>query len=147
VWEGEPIPAELGVFPGYLLARLGETSRRRFAEVMEPTGLDGRHFRVLTMVAARPGMTQQQLHEKTLIDPSSMVAVIDELETRGFAERRQDPDDGRARTIFLTAAGERFERRITRQALELQDELLSELDEQERATLHLLLRKLTGATA
>jgi DNA-binding MarR family transcriptional regulator len=147
VWEREPIPAELGVFPGYLLARLGETSRRRFAEVMEPTGLDGRHFRVLTMVAARPGMTQQQLHEKTLIDPSSMVAVIDDLETRGFAERRQDPDDGRARTIFLTPAGERFERRITRLAAELQDELLAPLEEQERVTLHTLLRKLTGSDA
>jgi DNA-binding MarR family transcriptional regulator len=147
VWEGEPIPAELGVFPGYLLARLGETSRRRFAEVIGPTGLDGRHFRVMTMVAARPGMTQQQLHEKTSIDPSSMVAVIDELETRGFADRRQDPDDGRARTIFLTAAGERILRRITRLAVELQDELLAALSAPERETLHALLRKLTGSDA
>ncbi|HEX4483109.1 MAG TPA: MarR family transcriptional regulator [Solirubrobacteraceae bacterium] len=147
MWIGAPIPPELGVFPGYLLARLGETSRRRFAEVMGPTGLDGRHFRVLTIVGVRPGMTQQQLHEKTSIDPSSMVAVIDELETRGFAERRQDPDDGRARTIFLTPAGERFVRRITRLATELQDELLAPLDKHERVTLHTLLRKLTGSEA
>jgi MarR family transcriptional regulator, lower aerobic nicotinate degradation pathway regulator len=147
VWEREPIPAELGVFPGYLLARLGETSRRRFAEVIGPTGLDGRHFRVMTMVAARPGMTQQQLHEKTSIDPSSMVAVIDELETRGFAQRRQDPDDGRARTIFLTTDGERMARQITRLAVELQDELLAALSEQERETLHALLRKLSGSDA
>src|SRR6202020_3590077 len=144
---GTPIPPELGVFPGYLLARLGETPARRFAAVMEPTGLDGRHFRVLATVAARPGLTQQQLHEKTSIDPSSMVAVIDELETHGFAERRQDPDDGRARTIYLTPPGERFERRITRQATELQDELLAALSEPERATLHALLRKLTGVEA
>ena len=141
---GAPIPHELGVFPGYLLARLGETARRRFGEVLEPTGLDGRHFRVLTIVGARPGLTQQQLHEKTSIDPSSMVAVIDQLETRRFAERRQDPDDGRARTIYLTPAGERFERRITRQATELQDELLAALSEPERETLHALLRKMTG---
>jgi DNA-binding MarR family transcriptional regulator len=144
---GRPIPPELGVFPGYLLARLGEISRRRFGEVISPTGLDGRHFRVVTMVGARPGLTQQQLHEETSIDPSSMVAVIDELETRGLAERRQDPDDGRARTIYLTPAGERFARRITRQAAELQNELLAALSEPERETLHALLRKLTGVEA
>ena len=142
--EGEPIPSELAVFPGYLLARLGDTSRRRFSALIEPTGLDGRHFRVLTMVGVRPGMTQQQLHEKTSIDTSSMVAVIDELETRGFAERRQDPDDGRAKTIYLTPAGERVLKRTTRLADELQDELLAPLDAEERVVLHALLRKLAG---
>jgi len=147
MWERGPIPSELGQFPGYLLARLGEASRKRFQKALEPERLHPRDFGVMTMVAAQPGMSQQQLHEKTAIDPSSMVAVIDELETRGFAERRQDPDDGRARTIFLTAAGERFARRITRLAAELQDELLAPLDNQERVTLHTLLRKLTGSDA
>jgi DNA-binding MarR family transcriptional regulator len=139
------IPSELAVFPGYLLSRLGELSQRRFAALIGPTGLDGRHFRVLTTVGVRPGITQQQLHEKTWIDTSSMVAVIDELETRGFAERRQDPDDGRAKTIFLTPAGERVLKRTTRLADELQDELLAPLDAQERVVLHALLRKVAGA--
>ena len=80
MWEGGPIPGELTVFPGYLLARLGESSRRRFHKALEPEGLHPRDFGVMTMVAAQPGMSQQQLHEKTAIDPSSMVAVIDELE-------------------------------------------------------------------
>jgi hypothetical protein len=31
----------------------------------------------MTMVAAHPGMSQQQLHEKTAIDPSSMVGAFD----------------------------------------------------------------------
>src|SRR5437879_12768472 len=105
MWEDGPIPGELGVFPGYLLARLGESSRRRFHRALEPEGLHPRHFGVMTMVAAQPGMSQQELHEKTAIDPSSMVAVIDELEARGLAERRPDPEDRRARAIFLTSAG------------------------------------------
>ena len=112
MWEGGPIPGELTVFPGYLLARLGESSRRRFHKALEPEGLHPRDFGVMTMVAAHPGMSQQQLHEKTAIDPSSMVAVIDELEAAGLAERRPDPEDRRARTIFLTDRGEQTRRRV-----------------------------------
>ncbi len=142
MWDGGPIPGELGKFPGYLMARLGEASRRRFHRALEPEGLHPRDFGVMTMVGAHPGMSQQQLHEKTGIDPSSMVAVIDMLEARGLAERRPDPDDRRARAIFLTAEGERTLARIRKLAGELQRELFGVLTEDELSTLHGLLRKL-----
>jgi DNA-binding MarR family transcriptional regulator len=145
MWDGGPIPGELGVFPGYLLARLGEASSRRFHKALEPEGLHPRHFGVMTMVAAQPGMSQQQLHEKTAIDPSSMVAVIDELQSRGLAERRHDPDDRRARTIYLTEQGEQTLQRIRGLAADLQREFFAALTAQERRELHALLRKLAGS--
>ena len=147
MWEDGPIPEELGVFPGYLLARLGESSRRRFHKALEPEGLHPRHFGVMTMVAAHPGMSQQQLHEKTAIDPSSMVAVIDELEARGLAERRPDPSDRRTRTIFLTEQGEATLARVRGLAANLQREFFGALTAEERRTLHALLRKLAGSAA
>jgi DNA-binding MarR family transcriptional regulator len=144
MWEDGPIPGELGVFPGYLLARLGEASRRRFQRVLEPEGLHPRHFGVMTMVAAHPGMSQQHLHEKTAIDPSSMVAVIDELEARGLAERRPDPNDRRTRTIFLTTRGQETLERVRGLAAQLQREYFGVLTAEELRTLHGLLRKLAG---
>jgi MarR family transcriptional regulator, lower aerobic nicotinate degradation pathway regulator len=145
MWERGPIPEELGVFPGYLLARLGDASRRRFALALEPEGLHPRHFGVMTMVAAQPGMSQQQLHEKTGIDPSSMVAVIDDLQARGLAERRPDPDDRRARTIFLTEQGEQTLKRLRGLVASQQREFFAALTAQERRELHVLLRKLADA--
>jgi DNA-binding MarR family transcriptional regulator len=145
MWDGGPIPGELGVFPGYLLARLGQASSRRFHKALEPEGLHPRHFGVMTMVAAQPGMSQQQLHEKTAIDPSSMVAVIDELQARGLAERRQDPDDRRARTIFLTEHGEQTLQRIRGLVADLQRDFFAALSADERRELHALLRKLAGS--
>ncbi len=144
MWEGERIPVELGVFPGYLLARLGDASRRRVQKALEPENLHPKHFGVMTMVAAHPGMTQQQLHEKTAIDPSSMVAVIDELEDRGLAERRPDPDDRRTRSIFLTDRGQDTLSRARHIAAGLQREFFAALTEEERSTLYGLLRKLAG---
>jgi DNA-binding MarR family transcriptional regulator len=146
MWEEGPIPGELGVYPGYLLARLGEASRRRFHKALEPEHLHPRHFGVMTMVAAHPGMSQQQLHEMTAIDPSSMVAVIDELETRGLAERRPDPGDRRARAIFLTDSGQQTLERVRLLAGGLQREFFAALTAEERRTLHALLRKLAGTT-
>jgi DNA-binding MarR family transcriptional regulator len=145
MWEDGPIPGELGMFPGYLLARLGEASRRRFHKALEPEGLHPRHFGVMTMVAAHPGMSQQQLHEKTAIDPSSMVAVIDELEAGGLAERRPDPGDRRTRAIFLTEQGQATLERVRGLAAQLQREFFGVLTAEELRSLHALLRKLAGA--
>ena len=139
------MPQELSVFPGYLLARLGESSRRRFHDALAPEGLHPRHFGVMTVVAAHPGMTQQQLHERTAIDASSMVAVLDELEAKGLAERRPYPGDRRARTVFLTPLGERTLGRVQALAGELQGELFKALSPDERDTLVILLRKLAGS--
>lgn len=145
MWEEGPVPAELGMFPGYLLARLGDASRRRFRRALEPEGLHPRQFGVMTIVGAHPGTSQQQLQERTGIDPSSMVAVIDELEARGLAERRAHPGDRRVRAIHLTDAGERALQRAQKVAGELQRELFAPLSATERHTLVELLRKLASA--
>jgi DNA-binding MarR family transcriptional regulator len=137
-----PIPPELSAFPGYLLARLGESARQRFHRALEPEGLHPRHFGVMTMVRAQPGVTQRRLHEETAIDPSSMVAAIDDLERMGLAERRPHPEDRRAHTIFLTDRGQRTLERAQARAGELHREFFSALTAQEARTLHALLRKL-----
>ncbi len=148
MWEDGPIPGELRAFPGYLLARLGDSSRRRFHRALEPEGLHPRHFGVMNMVAAQPGVSQQQLHEQTGIDPSSMVAVIDELERHGLAERRPHPDDRRARAIYLTDTGEQKLKRVRALAARLQRELFAPLTAQERDTfIDLLVKLATGVPA
>ncbi len=145
MWDRGPIPAELARFPGYLLARLGEASRRRFGAALKEQQLHPRDFGVLTLIDSDPGLTQQQLHERTGIDPSSMVAVIDELESDGLAERRPHPGDRRARSIYLTDRGEQTLAEVRRIAAGLQGEMFGRLTKDELATLHDLLRKLAGA--
>jgi MarR family transcriptional regulator, lower aerobic nicotinate degradation pathway regulator len=145
MWENGPIPEELSMFPGYLMARLGQASAARFHAALVPENLHPRHFGVMTIVAAHPGISQQRLHEQTAIDPSSMVSVIDELEQLGLAERRPHPEDRRARAIYLTDQGQRKLERARALAGELQRELFAALTAAERTTLIGLLRKLAGA--
>lgn len=145
MWNDGPIPSELTRYPGYLLSRLGHASSQRFAAALEPSGLHPRHFGVMTIVASQPGITQQGLHAKTAIDPSSMVAVIDDLERLGLAERRPHLYDRRARAIYLTNQGERTLKQLREKAAALQQEAFSALTARERDTLVRLLRKLADA--
>ena len=76
-----------------------------FAKALEPLGLRPPHFGVMQLIASDPGITQQELADRSLIDASSMVAVVDELEEFGFAERRPHPGDRRKHSVHLTADG------------------------------------------
>jgi MarR family transcriptional regulator, lower aerobic nicotinate degradation pathway regulator len=137
-------PNELGQFTGFLMNYLGTRSGRRFAAALEPFALHPRHFGVMTVLDKRPGLTQQDLADHSNVDRSSMVAVLDELERRGLAERRPDPADRRKRAIHLTDEGRAQLQKMRGVARKVGEETFARLSDDERATLHHLLRKLAG---
>ena len=98
----------------------------------------------MTLIDTGPGLTQQELAERSLIDPSSMVAVVDELEELGFAERRPHPGDRRKHAVHLTGDGERILERARAAAMQTAKDVLKPLDADEVETLRRLLRKLAG---
>jgi DNA-binding MarR family transcriptional regulator len=119
----------------------------RFAEALVPLGLRPPHFGVMTLIEAHPGLAQQELVTRSLIDPSSMVAVIDELEQMGLAERRRHAEDRRKHAVYLTARGRRMLERARGVALDVAQKVFEPLDSAELETLRRLLRKLAGAEA
>ncbi len=137
-------PEELAGYTGFLLGYLGEKSRRSFVAILEPHGFHPREFGLMTVVAKRPGIAQQDLAALARIDPSSMVAVLDELERRGVVERRIDAEDRRRRAVHLTDEGKRQMAVLQREALRAGDGFLAPLSDEERAALNALLQKLAG---
>src|SRR5215813_10584087 len=92
----------------FLLSQVGTHAARRFSERLESVGLQPPQFRVLNMVDAAEGQSQQAIGEAIGAPASRMVAIVDELERRGLVERRPHPSDRRIRTIFLTGDGRRL---------------------------------------
>jgi DNA-binding MarR family transcriptional regulator len=140
----QPPPEPLASALGFLLSWNGKRLAHLFEESLEPLGLRPPHFGVMNLIAAKPGCAQQELVEGAMIDPSSMVKLIDELEGMGLAQRRVDPSDRRRHAVHLSARGKRKldgARRVARDSLE---QVLDPLDADERETLRLLLRKLAG---
>ena len=137
-------PEPLASAPGFLLSWNGQRIAARFAEALDPLGLRPPHFGLLTLIDAHPGSTQQELVTRSLIDASSMVAVIDELEGMGLAERRRHPDDRRKHAVYLTTRGQDTLKRAREVAESMAQDVFAALDEGELETLRRLLRKLAG---
>ena len=126
---------------GFLLVQLGTHAHRRFAERLARLDLHPRHFGMLSQLAVNEGQSQQALSSALGIHRSAVVALVDDLEDRGLAERRRDPVDRRAYALFLTPPGRELLAELQRAADEEDAELLTELDAAERSQLISLLQR------
>jgi DNA-binding MarR family transcriptional regulator len=70
-----------------------------------------------------------------------MVALIDELERAGLAQRRPHLTDRRAREVVITPKGRRVLKRARGMAAQVEDEVLRGLSATERRELLTLLRR------
>ncbi len=131
---------------GYLISRLGFYAAKRFAERLATVDLTPRMWGAMNMLDHEGDISQQQLGRAIGMDPSSMVSTIDELEAKGWVERRRHPTDRRAYALHLTDSGRETLTRARRLAGGAQNELLAPLDDAERAQLHDLLLRLAAAT-
>ena len=126
---------------GFTISTIGYALARAFRELLEPLGLDPKVFAMLASVASSEGVTQQAIAERMRVAPSRMVAFVDSLEERGLLERRQNPDDRRARALYLTQSGRDLLGRAFARAAEHEKRLTSDLsDEERRRLLDLLAR-------
>ena len=126
---------------GFLLVQLGTHAHRRFAERLARLDLHPRHFGMLSHLAASEGQSQQALSIALGIHRSAVVALVDDLEQRGLAERRRDPLDRRAYTLYLTPSGRAVLADLERMAEEHEAELLTALEASERSQLISLLQR------
>jgi DNA-binding MarR family transcriptional regulator len=132
---------EVAEFAGQLFFRLWRASHTRIAEALESIGLTPALFGVLNFLRAREGTIQQEIGSAMGIDPSTMVALIDELERGGLAKRRPHPKDRRAREVVITAKGRRTLERGRGLAAQVEDDVLRGLTAAERRQLLALLRR------
>ena len=135
---------------GFLLVQLGTHRHRRVAERLAPLELQPRHFGMLSHLAVNEGQSQQALSSALGIHRSAVVALVDDLEHRGLAERRRDPGDRRAYTLYLTPAGRKLVAELQHVAEEDEAELLTGLNASERSQLISLLQRVAesqGLTA
>jgi DNA-binding MarR family transcriptional regulator len=128
-------------FAGQLFFRLWRATHTRVAEALESIGLTPALFGLLNVLGAREGAIQQELGSVMGIDPSTMVSLLDQLESEGLAKRRPHPTDRRAREVVITPKGRRLLERGRRMAFQVEDEVLGGLTTAERRELLTLLRR------
>jgi DNA-binding MarR family transcriptional regulator len=128
--------------PAFLLAQLGAHAASQFAERLGVLELTPADAGILRLLRSQAGLSQQELAERLQIHPSRLVAILDNLEKRGFVERRANPEDRRLYSLHLTVAGGEVLEKIGSVARKHQDALLSSVSLEERNTLATLLLKI-----
>ncbi len=127
--------------------RLAQLNRRATAERMaheqwaHEAGFRPGCIGVLRVVAAREPVSQREVSDQLMLDPSDVVTLVDILERAGMVERRRDPADRRRYALGITEAGRLAFARLTEISQQINAELLAPLDIWERVQLADLLAR------
>lgn len=95
------------------------------------------------VAASSSGRSQREISDLLGLDPSGIVAMVDDLERLGLVRREPNPDDRRTRLVVATDTGRQRLRETEPVARAVDDRLLADLDENERQTLRSLLQRIT----
>lgn len=119
----------------FLLAQVGAHAAAKFGERLGQLELIPAHAGIFRILAATPAITQQALAAALGTVPSRIVALVDQLETKGLVERRVQEVDRRSYALHLTDKGRLMLQAIGRVAREHQETLLAALSAEERDAL------------
>ena len=138
---------ELQDMAGHLIRRLHQISVSVFTEKMKEAGLDLTpvQFAALSALEAHADVDQATLAGLIAYDRVTIGGVVDRLEGKGLVSRRVSPQDRRARIVRLTAAGHGILGQARPVVRALQHDILSGLEEADKAVFMDLLRKTTAA--
>lgn len=134
---GDKAPSSLG----FLLSQVGLYAAQRFAQRLAAIDLHPPLFRVLNVVDAVEGQSQQAIGAAIQAPASRMVAIVDELEQRGLVERRPHSSDRRIRALYLTGEGRKLLARGRKIAAEHEEELTRGMSAVDRKRLIALLQR------
>jgi|KBSSwiStaDraftv2_1062776.scaffolds.fasta_scaffold1217357_2 DNA-binding MarR family transcriptional regulator len=126
---------------GYLANRLARLLAQALASEIAPLGLAPAQFTVLVELWREPGLTQRQLVERLDIEQGTMTATLARMERDGLILRRPHKDDGRARSIRLTAKAESALPKAIEAAMAVNSLALAPLSAGERRVLLTLMQR------
>lgn len=135
-------PSAVGKQLGFLLARHGRIMNTRLRRALDSSGLNPRHAVLLCRLDESGPISQQGLIEILSIDASALVAVLNDLEHEGLAERRRDPSDRRRHIVEITAEGKRAAASIEVAVADVEREAFAGFSADELRQLHGLLSRI-----
>jgi MarR family transcriptional regulator for hemolysin len=127
---------------GFLLKDASRRYSRRFEERAQALSLTLPQCRALLYLETNQGVSQKRLSELTELDPMSLVRILDRMEADGWVQRRFDPADRRAHTLWLTPRAKPVLDHIAQLIAETRAEALLGLSSEERSKLLELLERL-----
>jgi DNA-binding MarR family transcriptional regulator len=119
----------------YVVGRLDRALRREIGALVAPHGLSVPQYTALSILRDRAGLSNAQLARRSYVTPQSMNEVIAALERDGLVARSPAANHGRVLEMTLTDAGSEVLARCEAAVTEMENRMLADLDDDERAQL------------
>lgn len=126
---------------GFVIHDVARMMRWQFDRRAQDIGLTRAQWSVLAQLWRDDGVQQKKLAEQMDITAITLTGLLDRLERDGWVERRPDPDDRRAKRIFLTERVAPVVKRIRALGKDVRETALQGLNENEKEQLMALLVK------
>jgi MarR family transcriptional regulator, transcriptional regulator for hemolysin len=132
---------------GFLLHDSARLMRRDFERRTRALGLTRAQWQTLFHLQRNEGCNQVTLADMLEVEPITLARVIDRLEFAGLVERRADPNDRRARLLFLGARAMPLLQELRTLGAATREVALVGITEDERVLLMDLLTKMRANLA
>ena len=127
---------------GYWLTIATQAYHRAVTEEVVPHGITYRQSLVLGWLALEGELSQADLANKMLVEPPTLVGILDRMERDGWITRNSCPSDRRKKMIRATEAAEPVWEKIAAGARRVRARATEGFTEQEFETLRQLLDRL-----
>lgn len=124
---------------GFILKNIERLYTKRFEALACELSLTLSQCKALFHLSRNEGISQKRLAEIAEIEPMTLVRILDRMQSDGWVERRPDPHDRRARTLYVTAGAKPVLEQIDRLSAQMRSEALSGLGAEQRNQLMGLL--------
>ena len=131
----------------YLIGRADRLISAQLEAALHGSGLSLPEFTALSVLAARPGLSNARLARRSLVTPQAMHKVIRSLEEAGLVTRTAAPHGGRTLEAEITDAGSKLLDDMLPRIADAEDNTLTALDASERRELVRLLTLVTSLPA
>jgi DNA-binding MarR family transcriptional regulator len=135
---------EMNRIVGYVMRRAQLALFEDFARRFKGLDLTPAQFSTLVAIRENPERRQSDIAAALGIQRPNFVALMDNLERRGLAERVRSGADRRSNALALTVAGRALLERATAAQTQQEDAIRARIGEPERLRLLETLRRLTG---
>ena len=128
-----------------LVAHVAREWRRAVDGRLQPYGLtEATWLPLLRIARSEAPMRQNELAASLSLDGSSVVRLLDALESSGLVARCEDRADRRAKSLVLTAHGRRTVDQVERVSQDIRDLVLGEVADDDLARSLRLLETVRG---
>jgi MarR family transcriptional regulator, transcriptional regulator for hemolysin len=126
---------------GYWLTLTTQAYHRAVSDELEPHGITYRQSMVLGWLALEGELSQAELAAKMMVEPPTLVGILDRMERDGWISRHGCPGDRRKKLIRPSAAAEPVWEKMVECAARVRAQATDGLSERQMAALKKLLRR------